>query len=167
MQLYLLRHADAVPFGEQGIVSDFDRPLTEKGRKQSAAVGVAMDRLGIELDLILTSPLVRAVETARLAAEKMGMENRIKECEAVANGELEKLCEEINALHPANSICLVGHEPTFGDWIGQLVWGTSSVSVPMKKAGLALIEVDHLPTSRQGDLRWILTGKQVVLLSKY
>src|SRR5262249_25887820 len=64
MKLYLIRHAEAVPLGDNGVTRDEDRPLTEKGREQCRIVALALRQLGVRLEKLLTSPLVRARQTA-------------------------------------------------------------------------------------------------------
>src|SRR5690348_5474809 len=90
VRLLLLRHATAVPHGAPGYDDDSQRPLTEKGERESRWAGTALRRLGVELPALVTSPYVRARDTARLAAEELGSE--VVEDPALESGfDLEEL----------------------------------------------------------------------------
>src|SRR3954467_14791230 len=116
--IWFLRHGDA----EDGS-PDFDRRLTGKGERQSRDAGAALAALGVELDICLTSPRVRARETARLACEPLGLEPVLEE--RLQGGRFDPL--ELTA--GLANVRLVGHEPDFSDAIGELTGGR----VDMKK----------------------------------
>jgi phosphohistidine phosphatase len=120
-----LRHGDA----ENG-EPDFERKLTEKGRGQSRDAGAALAALGVELDLCLASPRVRARETAQLACEVLDAEVTIEE--QLSGGRFDAL--ELAA--GLDHVLLVGHEPDFSDAIAEL----TGARVDMKKGGLAGVE---------------------------
>src|ERR1700736_2440977 len=85
MQLYLIRHADAVPLGEAGIIDDPSRPLTAKGEAQARLVGEGLSRRGIKLQTLLTSPLVRARQTAdAIANHSQNPSPEVRLCEDLA-----------------------------------------------------------------------------------
>jgi phosphohistidine phosphatase len=128
--IWLLRHGDA----EDGEGKpDADRDLTGKGEAQSVAAGKALKRLGVELDVCLTSPKVRASRTAELACEAIGCP--IEEDERLAGGDFDPL--EVAA--GRGEVMLVGHEPDFSSAVA-LVTGSR---VKMKKGGIAAID-DHV-----------------------
>jgi phosphohistidine phosphatase len=125
--IWLLRHGDA-----QDGSPDSERPLTDKGRGQSRSAGAALAALGVEIDACLTSPKVRAVDTARIACEQLdGLEPR--EEPRLAGGEFDP--EEL-AAGLGENVLLVGHEPDFSDAIRAL----TSARVDLKKGGLAAID---------------------------
>jgi phosphohistidine phosphatase len=140
--IWFLRHGDA----EQGS-PDADRRLTKKGEKQSRAAGKALAVLGVQLDLCLASPRVRALETARLACAELGVEVRPEP--ALAGGDFDAL--ELAA--GLGSVLLVGHEPDFSRAIRDLTSG----SVQMKKGGLAAVDY--------GELRLLLRPKQLAAIA--
>ena len=143
--LWLLRHGEA----EEGS-PDAERPLTEKGERQARDAGKALAALGAGIDACLTSPKVRAYETARLACEPLGVEPRIEE--RLSGGEFDP--EELAAGH-GDSVLLVGHEPDFSDAIARLTGGR----VDMKKGGLAALESGTLRVLvRPKELRAIAHG---------
>jgi phosphohistidine phosphatase len=123
--IWFLRHGDA----EDGS-PDFERRLTQKGERQSRAAGAALAALGVELELCLASPRVRARETAQLACAALGAEVTIEE--ALAGGRFDPLELAAGLGH----VLLVGHEPDFSDAIEEL----TGARVDMKKGGLAGVE---------------------------
>jgi phosphohistidine phosphatase len=128
--IWLLRHGDA----EDGS-PDSERPLTEKGREQARAVGAALKALGVELDACLSSPKVRAAETARLACEPLGVEPQLEP--KLAGGPFDA---EALAAGLGEDVLLVGHDPDFS----MAVHSLSGAQVRMKKGGLAGIEKGEL-----------------------
>ena len=128
--IWLLRHGDAKDGAGK---PDAERELTEKGRRQSTAAGKALAELGVKLDVCLTSPRVRARETAELACKELGV--KVEEDDRLAGGDFDPL--EVAA--GRGEVMLVGHEPDFSQAVA-LVTGSR---VKMKKGGLAGID-DHL-----------------------
>lgn len=144
--IWLLRHGDAEA-GEGK--PDAERELTEKGERQSREAGAALKRLGVELDICLSSPKVRARATAELACEALGVEVELDD--RLAGGDFDPL--ELAA--GRGEVMLVGHEPDFS---GAVAMVTGS-RVKMKKGGLAAID-DHLLHAlyRPKDLRAVARG---------
>jgi phosphohistidine phosphatase len=128
--LWLLRHGDAVDGSP-----DAERPLTEKGRAQSRAAGRALRELGVELDACLTSPKVRAAETARLACKPFGVEPQHEP--KLAGGPFDA---EALAAGLGEDVLLVGHDPDFS----MAVHSLTGAQVRMKKGGLAGVEKGEL-----------------------
>jgi phosphohistidine phosphatase len=128
--IWLLRHGDAEA-GEGK--PDAARDLTDKGARQSRAAGEALKALGVELDVCLTSPKVRAKRTAELACEHLGVE--VEEDDRLAGGDFDPL--ELAA--GRGEVMLVGHEPDFSSAVAQV----TGSRVKMKKGGIAAID-DHV-----------------------
>ena len=128
--IWLLRHGDAEA-GEGK--PDAERDLTDKGVRQSRAVGKALKALGVELDVCLTSPKVRANRTAELACKELGVS--VEEDESLAGGDFDPL--ELAA--GRGEVMLVGHEPDFSSAVAQ----TTGSRVKLKKGGIAAID-DHV-----------------------
>jgi phosphohistidine phosphatase len=140
--LWLLRHGDAADGSP-----DAERPLTDKGRRQAQAVGVALKALGIELDACLTSPKVRAVETATLACEPLGVEPELEP--KLAGGPFDA---QALAAGLGDDVLLVGHDPDFSAAVHSL----TGAQVRMKKGGLAGVEKGELIVlMRPGELKRI------------
>lgn len=130
MAIWFLRHGDA----EQGDGDDAARRLTKKGRRQSERAGLAMARWGIEIDACLSSPKVRALETARLAAEPLGVE--IETAEGLRGGDFDPLALAAGR----GDVLLVGHEPDFSRAVGVM----TGARVDLKKGGIAVVEASSL-----------------------
>jgi phosphohistidine phosphatase len=128
--IWLLRHGDA----EDGS-PDAERPLSEKGREQSRAAGAALKALGVEVEACLTSPKARAVETARLACEPLGVEPQLEP--KLAGGPFDP---EALAAGLGDEVLLVGHDPDFS----MAVHSLTGAQVRMKKGGLAGIQKGEL-----------------------
>ena len=128
--LWLLRHGDAADGSP-----DAERPLTAKGEAQSRAAGRALAALGIEMDACLTSPKVRAADTARLACEPLGLEPQLEP--KLAGGPFDA---EALAAGLGDDVLLVGHDPDFS----MAVHGLTGAQVRMKKGGLAGVEKGEL-----------------------
>jgi phosphohistidine phosphatase len=128
--IWLLRHGDA----EDGS-PDSERPLTQKGREQAREVGAALKALGVEIDACLSSPKVRAAETARLACEPVGVEPQLEP--KLAGGPFDA---EALAAGLGDDVLLVGHDPDFS----MAVHSLTGAQVRMKKGGLAGIEKGEL-----------------------
>ena len=129
--IWLLRHGDAAEGSP-----DAERPLTDKGREQSRAVGAALKAIGVELDACLTSPKVRAAETARLACEQLGDVDPKLEPK-LAGGPFDA---EALAAGLGDDVLLVGHDPDFSAAVHSL----TGAQVRMKKGGLAGVEKGEL-----------------------
>lgn len=129
--IWLLRHGDA----EQGSGGDDDsRRLTPKGEEQGRNAGRALAELGVELDACLSSPKLRALDTARLACEPLGVE--VATSEDLAGGDFDPG----ELAQGRGDVLLVGHDPDFSNAIGRL----TGASVAMKKGGLAAIDDGEL-----------------------
>jgi phosphohistidine phosphatase len=123
--IWFLRHGEA-----EDTSPDEERRLTEKGERQSRAAGKALAAMGVEFGLVLTSPKVRARDTARLACEALGCEP--VEDERLRGGPFDPL--ELAA--GLDEVLLVGHEPDFSDAVAALTGGR----VKLKKGGVAAVD---------------------------
>jgi phosphohistidine phosphatase len=127
--LWLLRHGEA----EDGS-PDSERPLTDKGKRQSRDAGLALARLGVEIDACLTSPKVRAHETALLACEALGVEPRHEPKLAGGPFDAEQLAAGLG------EVLLVGHDPDFS----MAVHAMTGAQVRIKKGGLVGVDTGEL-----------------------
>lgn len=151
VELWLLRHGDAEPGDASG---DAARRLTAKGEAQAAAAGAALAALGRDFAAVVTSPRVRARDTAKPVAEALGVELRVHEPLSGGFGfaDIAALLRELGA---GGRIVLVGHEPDFSS----LVERATGARIAMKKGGIAVVrlggeEIDHLAALlRPGELR--------------
>jgi phosphohistidine phosphatase len=140
--IWLLRHGEA----EDEAADDASRELTEKGRRQSLAAGRALARLGVELDACLSSPKVRARDTAVLACEALGLEPEIDD--ALRGGDFDPF----ELIAGRGQVLLVGHEPDMSRAITFVTGGRTRLS----KGGLAAIDRSEVVLlMRPGELRAI------------
>ncbi|MFI5027469.1 MAG: SixA phosphatase family protein [Solirubrobacterales bacterium] len=126
MAIYLLRHGDA----EHGDGDDDARRLTEKGERQAEAAGRALAAMGVELGACLTSPKVRAADTARLACKALGVEPEATE--ELRGGSFDGP----GLATGRGDVLLVGHEPDFSSEVTRL----TGARVKLRKGGLAIID---------------------------
>jgi phosphohistidine phosphatase len=143
--IWLLRHGDAADGSP-----DAERPLTERGEGQARAAGAALKALGVELDACLSSPKVRAADTARLACDQLdGVEVTLEQ--ALGGGPFDA---EALATPHGDDVMLVGHDPDFSMAIHRL----TGAQVRMKKGGLAAVN--------KGELLVLLRPRELVLLAE-
>jgi phosphohistidine phosphatase len=156
MNVYLLRHAHALDVGQQGVQSDEERPLSDQGRQQMKTVAQAVKRLGLKFDQVLSSPLRRALETARELCKQLGVpETAIQSCDQLEPGVAsKKLMKRLRSLE-ANDVLLVGHAPDLGDHAAWLI-GSKRSQVEIAKAGLCLIRCEAPPRKGVGTLVWLI-----------
>ena len=167
MNLYLLRHGLAVEPGTHGFAKDADRPLTQKGERKLWKIAEALEALEISFDLILSSPYVRARQTAEIVAEALNLRKELEFSDAlVPAGSVKRLIESLNQIEPAPAnVLLVGHEPYMSELISLLVSGHVGFAVVMKKGGLCKLSAQSLHAGRCAALEWLLTPKQLALMT--
>lgn len=150
MLLHLLRHAHAGDPSEWD-GPDAERPLSDKGRAQADRLGAHLAAIGFRPDAVISSPMVRAVETAEIVAEHLGVSVTVDERLGRMVGA-EDVAEMIDDVGGPQRPILVGHDPDFSDLVATLC-GTA---VPMRKGSLARIEVTASMSAGSGTLRWLL-----------
>lgn len=157
MELYLFRHGvaeDAVP-GRP----DADRKLTEDGKKKVADVVKRARRAGVEPSLIVSSPYVRAVETAQLAVEGFEYKGEIVRTETlVPHGHPEKVWNELRDYREQPSVLISGHEPLLSHLAAYLL-ASPALRIEFKKAAMIRIDLGNLGPMPHGTLRWMITPK--------
>ena len=168
MNLYLMRHGIAVPADDPGVIQDKERPLTGKGIKRMRRAARGLRRLEIEFDGILTSPLLRARQTADIVAATLGMESRLEELSDLApEGSVEHLLFGLTRYQDRDHLLLVGHQPLLGQTLAGLIDprpGTK-LEFDLGKGSLCRVEIDRLPVDKPGVLHWLVTAKQLRLLA--
>lgn len=168
MRLYLVRHATAVPHGNPEYEDDAERPLTEDGREQARQAAEGLRRLNVPVDAVVTSPFVRAVQTAECVARAFGFENKLRMLDALEpDVDPAKTSGALRGLAAYRHVVLVGHEPHMSAWLGWLVAGPSGIRCEFKKGGAACVEVERVPPlSGDGTLRWLMTSKHLALIGR-
>ena len=165
MEVYLLRHADALPRGTPGYPND-DRPLTEEGAEKMAEGARGIVIVLNKVDVIISSPLVRALDTAKITAEALGFDKKIVVTDYLVPGYPQRsLFNFLQAYNKENRIMLVGHEPHMG-YLASSLLGIAEHVIEFKKGGLCRIDIDGFPPKKKGKLQWHLTPKQLREIAK-
>ena len=156
MDLYLIRHAEAGD-RETWEGDDAERPLTAEGEEQARQLAAGLQRRGVALDAVVTSPLVRAQQTATgLLASWDGPPPELHTTPALAPGgkprKLMRFLEKLNL----TAVGLVGHMPDLGELAGWLI-GSRKAQIDLAKAGVALIRCPAGPGKGAGQLVWMIT----------
>ena len=149
MILYFLRHGDA---GSARTSDDDARPLTDAGVAALRAAGPLWRRLNLRPDVVISSPLPRALRTAELFCEAVGgqptTDDRLRP--GAGWGELARAMTQ----HPdARRVLFVGHEPDLSSALAEL---TGAASVRMRKGSLACVEFYGTPEPGGGEIAWLL-----------
>jgi phosphohistidine phosphatase len=169
LKLYLLRHAIAVDRETSKYTDDSKRPLTTEGKTKMKANAQGIKSLGISFDLILSSPYIRAKETAHIILDvlKIDKSSLVLTKELIPDAAFERLVREINAYAKKHSnIVLVGHEPHLSGLISFLLTGSKEpININFKKGGLALLTVENLYSAGGATLEWILAPSQLSKIS--
>jgi phosphohistidine phosphatase len=153
MWIVLLRHAEAEDQSLTGL--DADRKLTASGEKRARLIGKIVGKVVPPLEKIFASPLLRARQTAGLAAEGAGFKGEINETSTLRPGAAPAEILAFLRDHQASSVLLVGHQPHLGALFGRMVTGGgrgAGAEVPMKKASIAVFEVNGDPVTGEATL---------------
>jgi len=157
MELYLIRHADAVALGENNIQVDEDRPLTTAGEQQAKALAAGLQRKGVALQLILSSPLLRARQTAEgILKAWSGTPPEIQVCDQLAPGKRPRKLARLLKDLEHEPVALVGHEPDLSSWAAWVI-GAKKAQLALAKAGVAHITCENGPAKGGGTLLQLLT----------
>jgi phosphohistidine phosphatase len=169
MNLYLMRHAIAVAGDEPGVETDGERPLSARGIKRMRKAARGLKRLEVTFDALLTSPLLRARQTADIVAQAIGLNDRVEEISGLApESSVDNLIFGLARFRGREHVLLVGHEPLLSQTIAFLLTGkkNETSNIGLKRGALCRIEVDGLPPDKPGTLHWLLAPKQLRLLGE-
>ena len=158
LELYLLRHAHAGNASEW-TRDDALRPLSPKGRGQAERLGRHLAELGFQPDSIVSSPKLRALETAQLVGDALGLS--VTTDDRLAGGVDVRAVADVVAGGNGSRVMLVGHDPDFSDLCADLV---GAPAIPMKKGALARIDISRRLEPGTGTLRWLLPPDLVVAM---
>jgi phosphohistidine phosphatase len=163
--IYLVRHGIAALASAD--THDADRALTAAGTRKMTQAAMGLHRLGIVPDVILSSPLRRAQETATVLASTLGRELTVEIYQPLSpGGAAAELLGGLQPYRSAHHLMLVGHQPDLGELASHLLTGAPEVvPLPFKKGAIAAIEVATVPPHGNGVLRWFLTPKQLRALA--
>ena len=163
-ELYFVRHGLAEERGDAW-PDDTKRPLTEEGMSRLRKAVRGLSRIGVAIDVVLTSPLVRARQTAEIVAGGLDPRPSIVNVDSLAPaGSYAAVLADLEKHSRKSRLALVGHEPMMGELAARLVG--SRHPIEFKKGGVCRIDVENLPPAGPADLRWMLTPKILRALKK-
>ncbi|OAI47518.1 hypothetical protein AYO44_09400 [Planctomycetaceae bacterium SCGC AG-212-F19] len=166
MDLYVIRHADAQPLSET-ITDDAERPLTDTGIAQSKALGQCLQRLGVRLDVVLTSPLLRARQTAEELVKVWSKPAPpVEVVDALVDASKRKKLSSVVRDVAKESIALIGHQPDLAVYAGWLI-GSKKANLDLDKSGVACIRCPEAPDRGSGTLLWLVTPQWFTLAPRH
>ncbi len=159
-RIYLVRHGVAEDYSSSG--RDFDRRLTAEGHEKMARAARGLAALDLEIGLLVSSPLARAIDTADELAEKFA-EARREVWEELACGVDEAaLSARLEEAAPSANVMLVGHEPDIGELLAYWLTGRSSgFYTRVRKGSVSCVLAGALPPSGVASFEWMMTAKQL------
>jgi phosphohistidine phosphatase len=157
MNLYIMRHANAGTPRENATL-DRKRGLIKEGKEQCLQVAGVLNALNLQFDLVASSPLKRALQTAQLVATEVGYEQPMLVTEALSpeakTADFERLIEEYKLME---NVLLVGHNPNLQAFLTQLIAREGKANVRLRKAGVARVDLSRRPST----LNWLLDPRMV------
>lgn len=159
LELYLIRHGVAAERGDD-YPDDSKRPLTNAGISRLRKEAKALDELGVALDHIIASPLVRTRQTADIFAESLKSKPSVSQSDALAPaGTSTAVIQELGKHMRKARIALVGHEPNIGELAGRLIG--ARMPLEFKKGAICRIDFEVFPPKGIGQLRWFVTPRML------
>lgn len=163
--VYLLRHGDAFSVGENGILTDEDRTLTPKGMAQLEKQAAGFHRLGETLHSCFSSPLIRAVQSAKMMLAPFGKEKELETTELLGNYPSFELIIKRLKEHTCDYVLLAGHAPFMGQLMSKLVCGHIYGAMPFSKGSMCRIDLMGWDQEPHGHLQWFMKSYQLQQLS--
>lgn len=157
MELYVIRHAEAVE--ASAYIEEQNRYLTEEGKKEAERMGRFLKKVEAGFSILLTSPLVRAVDTAKLLVKFSGLEDKckIEICQLLSpKVPFNDLIKELKKHEQNKRIAILGHQPDMGRFISRLCFQSEFEGINLKRCAVAFIEEVVLEKTPSGKLRWIV-----------
>ena len=163
-RLFLVRHALAAERGPDW-PDDADRPLTHEGTARMRQIVAGLRELDVKLDVVVTSPLVRAVETAELLVAGLKPVPALQVLQPLSPGTSPaRMAEALAAVVAKRGLAVVGHEPGLGELAAWLVGARTPLE--FKKGGVCRIDVEGALSARAGRLVWLATPKMLRALGR-
>jgi phosphohistidine phosphatase len=154
MRLLIIRHAIAVPRGTPDIPDD-ERPLTKRGRRRFRTAAAGLAELVKRPDVVISSPLPRARETADIAAKAFGKRVEVVEEAALAGGSVDEISRMLERYPGDSTVAIVGHEPDLSELLAKILGTPHATRLTFKKGGAALVDLPGSATAG-GSLIWYL-----------
>jgi phosphohistidine phosphatase len=161
MKLYVFRHADAGIRDAEKYPDDTLRPLTKKGIKRIKKVARGLLNEGIKVDLILSSPALRTIDSAKIIRKELhlGKDKLVTSDFLLPDGNESQLITEIIEKYQVEGLAIVGHEPNMSMLISKLLSGDTGLSILMKKGGVCCLSLETLSDGKCATLEWLQDPK--------
>ncbi|MBI4352343.1 MAG: phosphohistidine phosphatase SixA [Candidatus Omnitrophica bacterium] len=157
MELYFLRHGQAVEKDAGGFRNDAERPLALQGLKQMERTGEGMRRLGFSFDKVFSSPYLRARQTAQAVVKGLKENVKIEPSEClVPDADFKDFCGFLKKTRVGKRVLLVGHEPSLGTFVSRLISGGDHAKIDIRKGSLCRVDVFEEENACRGELKWLL-----------
>ncbi len=152
MNVYLMRHANA-GLSRENPLSDAKRGLVKEGKEQCMLMARVLNGLKVQVDVIVSSPLKRAMQTAQLVGTEMGYEARVEVSAALSPGaDYPGFQSLLNKYEGREGILVVGHNPNLFQFLGRMVTGNGGAAIRMRKGSIARVDMERHPPR----LQWLL-----------
>ncbi len=155
MILYLMRHANAGMFRENPVL-DAKRGLIKEGKEQCVLMARMLGALKVQIDIIVSSPLKRAMQTAQFVGTELGYDSRVETSKALLPGADFASFQDMLVKYAGHEgLLAVGHNPILYQFIGHLISSNGSAAIRMRKGSIARIDLDRHPPR----LQWLIDAR--------
>lgn len=162
LELYIIRHGLAGSSLKDKI-EDNERPLEKKGKRIMKDIAKGLKKLKISFDLVLTSPLLRAKESAEIVNAYCGNTKKIKETELLSPGaSFDHLIEFLNNLKDSSTVAIVGHEPFLSSFASYCLSKNNKSFINLKKSGIIKLEINEIIKPGDCKLLWLMEPKPLI-----
>jgi phosphohistidine phosphatase len=159
MELFILRHGEA---GQRSSSSDTTRPLTSAGKAEILEIAKALKTIGLKFDLVVTSPLKRAYDTAMLVSDVFNIGSKVQVWNELApEGKRSEVYHKISTIREEYSVLIVGHQPLLGEMVNDIIHKSKSspCNFLLKKGGIVRIRLLRKSNVPKGELKWLLSPR--------
>jgi len=152
MNLYLMRHANA-GVGRENPTLDAKRALIKEGKEQCMLMARVLSALKVQIDVIVSSPLKRAMQTAQFVGTELGYEAKVEVSPALSlDADYMDFQKMISKYADREGVLLVGHNPNMFQFLGRMITGNGGAAIRMRKGSIARVDMDRHPPL----LRWLI-----------
>lgn len=159
MELFILRHGEA---GQRSPSSDKIRPLTSAGKAEIFEIAKALKTIGLKFDLVVTSPLKRAYDTAMIVSDVFNIGSKVQVWNELApEGKRSEVYRKISTIREEYSVLIVGHQPLLGEMVNEIIHKSKSspCNFLLKKGGVVRIRLLRKSNIPKGELKWLLSPR--------